>query len=226
MDEFMSEKEQVEALRKWWKENGGYIIAGLVLGLAILGGWRYWEQYRDERAARASDTYQALVEAVEGSDREAAESLATTLRDDYAATPYAVQGELMMARLHVEAGALDQARTLLDRTLADVRDPELAPLVRLRLARVEHAAGEPAAALATLEAGEPGAYRVLYEELAGDALRAQGQLDRAAARYQAALDALEEDRSLGNRQVIEMKLNDTRVLRAETSGAAEEEESP
>lgn len=223
MDEFMSEKEQVEALRKWWKENGGFIIAGLVLGLAILGGWRYWEQYRMEHAARASDTYEALVEAVDNSERDAAETLAASLVADYGNTPYATQGRLMLARLYVEAGALDEADATLMRALESVRDPDLEPVVRLRLARVRLAAGDAEAALSTLDAGEPGSFAVLYHELAGDALREQGNLDQARSRYQAALDALEEDRSLGNRQHIEMKLNDTRVVRDEEDRTTTEE---
>ena len=33
MDELLSEKEQVEKLRQWWKENGPFVIGGLVLGV-------------------------------------------------------------------------------------------------------------------------------------------------------------------------------------------------
>ena len=33
MDETLTEKEQIEEIRAWWKENGAYVIAGLVIGI-------------------------------------------------------------------------------------------------------------------------------------------------------------------------------------------------
>jgi len=41
VDEFSTEDEQVEAIKKWWKENGTSLIVGVVLGLSVLFGWRY-----------------------------------------------------------------------------------------------------------------------------------------------------------------------------------------
>ena len=43
MDIYASEEEQVQAIKKWGKENGPGIIAGLILGLGALFGWRYWQ---------------------------------------------------------------------------------------------------------------------------------------------------------------------------------------
>jgi predicted negative regulator of RcsB-dependent stress response len=36
-----TEEEQVEALKRWWKENGQATLAGLVLGIIVILGWNY-----------------------------------------------------------------------------------------------------------------------------------------------------------------------------------------
>ena len=42
MEVYDSEREQIEAMKKWWAQNGKAIITGLVLGLAALIGWQQW----------------------------------------------------------------------------------------------------------------------------------------------------------------------------------------
>ena len=37
--EELSEKEQLDAMRSWWQENGRYVIGGVMLGVAMLVGW-------------------------------------------------------------------------------------------------------------------------------------------------------------------------------------------
>lgn len=213
MDEFMSEKEQLEALRKWWQDNGAFLIAGLVLGIALLAGWRWMESWKQERAERASDTYQALVEAVEeDSDVTAAAALATTLRDEYSATPYAALGELMLARAQVEAGDLDGAAGSLRWVLDNGDDPQLDRVARERLARVEIARGDAQAALELLDV-DAGAFAPIYHELRGDALASLERTQEAHAAYRQALDAVAD--GVGDRRVLEMKLDQTRTASSE-----------
>ena len=42
MNEFVTDDEQVERIKKWWADNGSSVIAGLVIGIGGLLGWRYW----------------------------------------------------------------------------------------------------------------------------------------------------------------------------------------
>ncbi|MFO7642581.1 MAG: tetratricopeptide repeat protein, partial [Candidatus Competibacteraceae bacterium] len=37
-----NDDERVDDLKKWWKDNGASIIAGIVLGLIAIFGWQYW----------------------------------------------------------------------------------------------------------------------------------------------------------------------------------------
>ena len=53
MSEFLTEEEQVERLKQWWKENGRSIIAGVVIGLGVFGSWQGWRAYQIQQAEAA-----------------------------------------------------------------------------------------------------------------------------------------------------------------------------
>ena len=52
--EYETEEQQVEALKEWWAENGRAIIAGVVLGGVVIGGWGWWQSHRENQAVAAS----------------------------------------------------------------------------------------------------------------------------------------------------------------------------
>ena len=73
MDELLSEKEQIEQLRSWWSEYGGYIIGGLGLGIALLGGYNWYENSKLEEQLAGSSMYETLTGQISsGSLEEAA----------------------------------------------------------------------------------------------------------------------------------------------------------
>ncbi len=185
MDEFSTEQEQVDELRKWWTENKRYVITGLVLGLAIFSAIAagLMRATREQSARRRNMTL--LQDAIDGSDIASAEAILATLSSDYAATPYLDQAYLAMARLRAENGDLDGAASMLESAL-ESRDKELARVARLRLARVRLAHGDLDAALASLDISEAGSYAGLYDEMRGDIHVAAGRNAEAAAAYQAA----------------------------------------
>ena len=43
VEEYLTDRDQEEALRNWWRENWRWILGGIVLGFALLGGWQYWK---------------------------------------------------------------------------------------------------------------------------------------------------------------------------------------
>ncbi len=54
--EYETEEQQVEALKEWWAENGKAVIAGIVLGAGVIGGWTFWKGHQEKQAVIASDT--------------------------------------------------------------------------------------------------------------------------------------------------------------------------
>jgi predicted negative regulator of RcsB-dependent stress response len=188
VDELLSEKEQVEKLRNWWKENGPFVIGGLLLGVLALSGWNYWQGWKIEQAEAAKAAYDTLVIAAGNADAETSAAQLATLEDDFAGTPYVDQGRLMMAKLEVDAGRLDQAATLLSKVVDQTDDPELARIARMRLARVLLAEGDTDGALAALPLRDAGVFAARYHELRGDILARRGEIAAAREEYGLALE--------------------------------------
>ena len=54
MENFDSEKEQLEQIKSWLKENGLSIVLGIVLGLGGVYGWRGWQAHKVDVAEEYS----------------------------------------------------------------------------------------------------------------------------------------------------------------------------
>jgi predicted negative regulator of RcsB-dependent stress response len=113
MDANATEEQQIEALKKWWKENGSSIITGLLLGLAILFGAKSWFAYQERSAENASNIYATLMTALNSGDHAVVTQKAGMLIADYSGTPYAALGALAVARIRLEADELEAARAQL-----------------------------------------------------------------------------------------------------------------
>jgi predicted negative regulator of RcsB-dependent stress response len=206
VDELLSEKEQIEQIRQWWKENGAWVVGGLVLGLALLVGWNSWQSYVKTRAEEASSLYeQVRVETAAGNTDKASE-LTAELRSDFAATPYADQASLELARLLVERGNLDEAAAALEFVVSANDDPQMSLVARARLAQVRMQQGKFDEAVEALKVDDAGAFAPRFNELRGDIAVARGDLETARNEYEAVLSNL--DAGPVNREVVEIKLND------------------
>lgn len=213
MADLRTEEEQIEALKNWWDENGKATIAGVVVALGGYFGWIGWDKVQEGKIQAAADVYQQMIGLPEGSTEQAS-ALAEQLRAELASTPYAVFAALELAKQAVAANDLDRARELLNWAKQQKLTDSAAPLIALRLAQVEYAAGnyEPAlAALKSLPAGEQ--WDVAAAELRGDVFNAQGQADQARIQYQAALDLL-KDKPSTNTAVLKSKLDNVAVVAA------------
>ena len=205
MDELISEKEQVEKLRLWWKENGPFVIGGLLLGVLALSGWNYWQSWKIERAELGKAAYDKLVIAVANADADTTVAQLAVLEEDYAATPYLDQGRLMAAKLHVDAGELDQAASQLRQLVDETGDVELGRIASMRLARVLLAQDDTDGALAALELGDAGVFAPRYHELRGDILARRGELAAAREEYTLALGGSEA--GIVDPDAVRMKLD-------------------
>lgn len=181
MAEYATDEEQVEAIKKWWSENGNFLIGGIVLGLALLFGWNYWKDYRITQGREASAVYSQLLA---GND---AKAQLGTLKNDYGDTPYAALGALQAAKSAVEDGDLGEAATILRSVVTDGGDLNVSDVARLRLARVLLADGKADEALKEAETVTAAAYISLREEVRGDALVTLGRTGEAIDAYDKAL---------------------------------------
>jgi predicted negative regulator of RcsB-dependent stress response len=183
VEEYLSDKEQWERVKAWLRENGLWIIAGIAVGAAGLGGWRWYQDHVDAVGAQASAKYGQVLQAIERGDRTQAFVLLGELERDHAPSPYVDQGKLVVARVYVDTGELDKAVNELKAVTEHSKDPELALVARMRLARVEIAQNKADAALATLNGLKPGAFESRYHEILGDAYYAKGDKATALKEY-------------------------------------------
>ena len=205
MKVYQTEEEQVEAIKKWWKENGLSVVAGLVIGLGAVFGWQAWKGYQDRIGSEASVAFYQLLNAVDNKHAELAGKQAELLRKDYGSTSYAVLAAMAEARLKVEAGDSAAARTQLEWAMQNSSDESLKTLTRLNLGRLKLNDGDldGAGQLATVETG---GFAGEFAELRGDIAVAKKQLSAAREAYTQAL-AL----NVGNPDLVQMKLDDLAI---------------
>ncbi len=204
MVDYASEEEQVEAIKRWWRENGRAVLLGAALGLAALGGWRGWVWYQTQQGLEASQIYQQMLEDVGQGEPEAVYERARRLRDDYSSTPYATLAALAAGRAAAHGDDPERATEWLRWALDNGSDVQLQHLARARLARALLVQGQNEQALEAIDADSPSAYRVLYAEIRGDALRQQGKREQAASAYR---EALEAEGRPPDPQLLQRKLN-------------------
>ncbi len=207
MDELLSEKEQIEVMRDWWRENGRFVIGGIVLGVGILVGWHQWKEYRLTARLEASARYETLANQVSGGMVDAAEANAKELYENYASTSYAALTRLAMARLYMDRGRDQDAADTLEALLAIRGGTETQMVGRLRLAKIYLYQEKPQEVVDLLAGFEDTAFAARYDELLGDAHAALGQIPDAAAAYARAM-ADDPRAPTVNRSLIQMKIVD------------------
>ena len=220
--EDLSEKEQIEAMRSWWKENGRYVMSGIVLGVAILVGWNQWQAWQQASRLEASALYETLAVEVDDGDLPASEAVAADLYDNYASTTYAALANLTMAKLYMEKGRDQDAADALNALLSARANTELKMVGRLRLAKVYLYQDKQQEVTELLSGFENTSFAARYDELLGDAYAALGQIAKAADAYGRAMlddvNAPTVDRALVQMKLVDLP-DDTAVDEPETDEA-------
>lgn len=187
----MDEKEQIEALKIWWKENGSSVITGLLLGLSLLLGGKAWFGYQETRQMNASNVYAQMMQALKREDTEPVRAYATELISNFPGEGHAPLAAMVLAKLAVDDSLPDVAEAQLQWALEHTDSVEVAHTARLRLIRVMIDSGKFDQASVQLAAvKQPGAYRYLYAELEGDLALASGRPEQAAAAYKLAIEKM------------------------------------
>lgn len=187
MDDFLlSEKEQWEALKRWLRENGLAIVAGVAVAALGLGGYRWWQAHQDDVDLAAGAMFMQMETAFAQGNQAQAFIVIGNLERQYPSSPYADQARLASARAFVEDAQLGRAADELRTVMQHSSDSILRLIARLRLARVQIAQHQPSDALATLSGANPGALASQYAEARGDAYYAMGDKSAALAQYRLA----------------------------------------
>jgi predicted negative regulator of RcsB-dependent stress response len=211
--EHLSDEEQLENLKRWWKENGLFTIAAVVLCIGGYFGWDNWKANQQQKMETASELYQQMMEVAivepgqkaNDTQHRLVNELATQLKEEFSSSQYARYGALLVAKLAVEKNDLDAAAEQLRWALDDA-DEGLGLVIKLRLAKVEASRDNIDLALSMLNGVDAQTLSSAYAEARGDFYLMKG--DKTAA-YEAYKQALDLATDIDNRvaPVLELKLN-------------------
>lgn len=217
MSVHLSEEEQLENLKRWWKDYGKSIVIAVIVAVAGYFAFTAWQNQQREQREAASQLYQDLVEVVtkqsgqglSDEDKATANHLAQQLKDRDEASLYAHNAAFFLAKLAVMEGNLDTAAAELRWILANKPEVATEQLARLRLARVltaQEAYDEAEKLLAT----PADAFKSEYAEANADIQKARGNVDAARAGYEQAL--ADADPQLQERiMLLQLKRDDLKV---------------
>ena len=205
MEIYNSEEQQVEAIKRFWKENGTAIIAGVVLGLGGWYGWRYFQDQQLNSIMTASSAYSKLLESQEKAAANP-ELLAQfqTFVDENNDSSYALLAAFAAAKEAVAKEDYATAAKQLNWVMTTATQPEIKALAQLRLARVQNEQKDYPAALATLALAVPEAFKAQQQELTGDVLVNSAELAKAKTAYQAAVAASKDAQN----PILKVKLDE------------------
>ena len=207
----LSEKEQLEAMRAWWADNGNYVIAGVIVGIVTIFGWNRWQSTVANAEIEASTLYEEVLTATGRSNLDSALIAANRLYDDYGDTEYAAQARLAMARLYMDTGRDQDAADTLSELIDSNPGQEIALVARLRLAKI-YLYQDRAQEVVDLVAGHTdSAFASRFNEVLGDAYVALGNYAEALAAYMAALNDNPAAPTV-DPNLVQLKINDLPLL--------------
>lgn len=202
MEVYSNENEQVDALRRFFANNGKALAVGVVIGIAALGGWRYWSSHQQDSAKTVSAEYQKVTRAMQAGKPETLEAVNTFASEN--SNTYGALAALDLAKQYVDSNQLDKAATLLQNGLKDTKDPNLQAVINLRLARIQLQQNQADAALKTLDSVKGDGWTAIVADIRGEALLSKG--DKQGAR-DAWSKGVESDASPALKQMMQMKMN-------------------
>ena len=193
-----AEEENIEALKKWWDENGKPLLFFAIFVIGGYGAWLLWQNSQATDAETASDLYEevlSLAISEPGLPVTEQESLRILelfdqLKVDYSGSVYALYGALFAAQQLVNANDLDAAEDSLQWVLDNQQnglfrqtDEGLILTTNLRLGRVILAKGESERALNLVNGIDPKAFEAGFAELRGDIYVTMGRIVDARDAY-------------------------------------------
>jgi predicted negative regulator of RcsB-dependent stress response len=206
VEDYLSEREQVDRIRQWWKQNGAFIIVGIGLGVLSLAAWNWWQGYQLQRAEQASALYSVVAEAAMEERLDEVRLGVDRLAAGHGSSPYLFHGRLALAATLVRAGETDAAIPELRTVLDEARDPQLRFIARSRLARLLSAQGDHDGALVLLRGVETGPFAASLSEIEGDVLVARGDREDARSAYRQALESAESYPGIIDEALVRLKL--------------------
>ncbi|MDP3268944.1 MAG: tetratricopeptide repeat protein [Legionella sp.] len=206
MSVYMTEDEQLEIMKKWWKRYGNIVTIIASLVLLSIAGYRYMHWHQDKMTQQASNTYENMMIAFSNHNIKSVRSYANQLIKDYDKTVYADVAHMTLAKVYISKDKLDKAREELQIVATKSHMNPLKQIAKIRIARIYAAEKSYSNALNELSTIDDKTYLPVINELKGDIYSATGQYPEAINAYKLAIDEVKNN-GMGN-LFLEMKTNE------------------
>ena len=190
LTEYLTEQEQIEILKNWIKQYALVIIAGVLIALIGISGWRYWQQRQAKILSHASSVYDEMLTKRAQNNAEATNVQAKKLFSHYSKTIYGQMAAFMLARDAIVKKDYSEAEKQFNWILDHSSNASFRQIARIRLARVLIAEQKPEEAIKVLGKIEDKSFNGLTNEVKGDAYLNMKNQAMARQSYQKALDEL------------------------------------
>lgn len=183
LDGYVSEKEQIESIRKWWKANGRFLLVAILIGLGIGYGWRYWHTFEIRRAENAAMIYQSVLQADEKNNSVTVAGGAKILMEQFSSSPYASLSALLWAKELVAKNDLSNALIKLQWVVHEGDTNRLKQIARIESARILLAENKTSDAMNQLKIINDKSFLPIIEWVQGDIYSKEGNSKLAKNAY-------------------------------------------
>ena len=205
-EEQYDEHEQSERVKQWLLKNGSNILTGILLAIASVGAWQWWQGKQLSDSQEAANQYQTFVQSIEKDDRAKAVVLGEAVIKNYSKSDFAFLASLRLAKYQMTLDKPDLAMAALEKGTSVANTDNKRELIHIRIAQLFLSQGKVKEASAKLKTFKPVYFPASYAEIQGDIALANGQRDEAVTFYQSALKLLAA--TAGSRTLIELKLSE------------------
>ncbi|MGE3920668.1 MAG: YfgM family protein [Gammaproteobacteria bacterium] len=205
MKVYATETEQVEQIKKWLQENGVTIVVSILIVIAVMFGWRYYQNHVITTRAQASSAYEEMMISIMNNQPKFATVKGEYLIREYPKTPYANLAALILAQSDVNQGHYDTALAHLQWVIEHAKDRATTAVAKVRKARILLTLNKKDEALATLDSIKDKAFTSAYYAVKGDVYFALGRIAEAKSAYEQSIKLSPKDDAL--KPLIQMKLS-------------------
>lgn len=210
MSVYMTEQEQIEAIKKWWQRYNGVLTVIASLILLAIAGYKYWNWHEAKVGQEASNAYEHMMVSFSNQDNKGVRAYANQLLKEYNDTVYADAARLTLAKLYISREKLPDAVAQLEYVSKHSKIPSIQQIAKIRMARILIAEKSYDKALSELSQVKDKAYNPLINEIKGDVYAETGKYQEAIIAYRQAISEV-QTQGMGN-LFLEMKTNEIAAL--------------
>lgn len=206
MEAYVTEEQQLESIKRWFKKYGNALSWGLIIILLGVAATRYWFHHQTVLHNEASEVYSLLMTAVEQKDEATLKNKANDLIMQYPKSAYATFAAFVLASDAIKANDFAKAQEHFQWVIDHSQQSNFKALAKVRLMRLLLSNGKLDEALKLYDPKSAAGYLPMMEELRGDILLQQNKPLLAAQAYQKAMKDVPQEGMNG--PLLKLKLED------------------